>query len=1239
MAAAALFAVLAGAPSLHAQSDVIRGRILAPDNQPIERATVTVTSIAGNISRTARTDKNGRYQIAFPGDEGDYFVNVAALGFAAKRFEIKRTADQEILVADAKLSTAAAQLDAVKVKAARDKPVRDDAKADLSGTERTINSANVPVDQLGDLAALAASLPGVQLVPSADGGPAGFSVLGLTPDQNATTLNGLNFGGSNIPRDANVSTSLVTTPYDVSRGNFSGGLLNIRTGRASNFIIRTSSANIDAPAMQWTDAAARALGQQYANVSVSGLFAGPIQTDKSFYNFAYQVGRRQSDLQSLLNTDALGLQTAGLAQDSVTRLLQILGHDHIPQSVAGIPNNRYNDQALVLGSFDFTPPSSTTGQAFNLTYSGSVLRSTAATATPTDLPEHSGDRVNWNAGLQGRHTNYFGFGVLSETSVGINESRNYGTPYADLPSGSVRVVSTFADGTPSVANIGFGGSPFMSTSVTTTSGSLSNQLSWFTEDNRHRIKFTTELRRDSYAQDLTTNQLGSFSYNSLSDLDAGLPATFTRQLSPRKRSESEYIGGLSLGDSYKPSTDLQVQYGVRVDGNRFNSDPALNPDVLRLFTMPNDHVPNRLYASPRVGFSWTYGDAPQVAGFDGGVRGPRAVVRGGIGVFQSTPSAASIGAAMDNTGLASAVQQLACVGSAVPSPSWSSYATSEGNIPVQCADGTTGTVFSSSAPNVTMFDQHFSAPRALRSNLQWNGPVLGNRFGTTIEATYSLNMNQASTEDLNFNPVERFALSNEGDRPVYAQAAGIVPTTGAISSTEARVSSSYNHVSDLRSDMKSEARQISVSLQPTTFNTSLTWGLAYVYANTREMYRGFSSTAGNPLDVAWSRSGFDSRHQIQYRFTYNAMDWVRLSWNGSIRSGSPYTPVVGTDINGDGYANDRAFIFDPSKTADTAVANGIRSLLANGSSSAKDCLLRQLGQLAGRNSCESPWFTTASLALSFNPIKVRMPQRANLSFQISNPLGAADMILHGNNLHGWGQSPIPSSQLLFVRGFDQTTQRYEYVVNERFGATSVNQTASRTPVTLTTRLNFDVGPTRERQMLTQMLDRGRSIGGQKMPEIILKAYGSVGITNPLAAILRQADTLELTSQQADSMAVLNRWFTLKQDSVLTPLSKYLAALPDVYDQGEAYFRYKQAREASIDALILIAPTVRSLLTDDQFRKLPTYITPFLDRRYLSSVRSGTAGTGLGMIMGPGGGMAIPAGAGGGAQVQMIIKSP
>src|SRR6476620_2350123 len=340
-----------------AQVDVIRGQVLGPDGQPLENTKVTATSLSGNVNRTARTDKNGRYTITFPGGEGDYFVEFSALGYGARRFEVKRTADQEILVADARLQSAAGRLDTVRVAGQRDRPERNDYTPDIGGSERPVDNSAVAADQQGDIAAMAASLPGVTLVPGQDGDPSGFSVLGLSPDQNNTTLNGMNFSGSNLPRDANVQSSLVTTPYDVSRGGFSGAQFQIRGRPGSNYVMRTMSLNVDAPQLQWTDPAARSLGQQYSNLSLGGLFAGPIRPDASFYNFAYQLGRRSNDLRSPLNTNAIGLQTSGIAPDSVARLLAILQQLGIPLVTGSVPSVKLGAQGSVYGSFDFAPQS------------------------------------------------------------------------------------------------------------------------------------------------------------------------------------------------------------------------------------------------------------------------------------------------------------------------------------------------------------------------------------------------------------------------------------------------------------------------------------------------------------------------------------------------------------------------------------------------------------------------------------------------------------------------------------------------------------------------------------------------------------------------------------------------------------------------------------------------------------------------------------------------------------------
>ncbi len=302
-------------------ADVIRGRVIAADSSAIPNATVTVTTISGGVNRSAKTDRNGRFTITFPNGDGDYLVKFVALGYAPKQYELKRAADEDILVANATLGSATNQLDAVHVTAPRDKATRNDVTPDIGGTEKTINTGNLTADQLGDLAAMAASIPGVNYVAGANGDPSGFSVLGLTPDQNSSTLNGMNSGASNLPRDAQTISTVVISPYDVARGGFSAGQQATRLRSGTNFINQGSSLLVEAPPLELTTASARALGQQYTNLSLGGQASGPISIDKAFYNFSYQLGQRSSDLaRTPLNTQTrLASSTAGILADDRLR--------------------------------------------------------------------------------------------------------------------------------------------------------------------------------------------------------------------------------------------------------------------------------------------------------------------------------------------------------------------------------------------------------------------------------------------------------------------------------------------------------------------------------------------------------------------------------------------------------------------------------------------------------------------------------------------------------------------------------------------------------------------------------------------------------------------------------------------------------------------------------------------------------------------------------------------------------
>src|SRR4029078_965693 len=107
-------------------------------------------------------------------------------------------------------------------------------------------------------------------------------------------------------------------------------------------------------------------------------------------------------------------------------------------------------------------------------------------------------------------------------------------------------------------------------------------------------------------------------------------------------------------------------------------------------------------------------------------------------------------------------------------------------------------------------------------------------------------------------------------------------------------------------------------------------------------------------------------------------------------------------------------------------------------------------------------------------------RRLMISVSALNPLAGIDELLHGSdNLHGWGQPNRADPTLLYVRGFDQQTNRFIYQVNERFGDNTASRSAIRVPFQLAVQARIQVGPDRQRELLEGMvrgINPGR--GGQ-----------------------------------------------------------------------------------------------------------------------------------------------------------------
>ena len=334
--------------------------------------------------------------------------------------------------------------------------------------------------------------------------------------------------------------------------------------------------------------------------------------------------------------------------------------------------------------------------------------------------------------------------------------------------------------------------------------------------------------------------------------------------------------------------------------------------------------------------------------------------------------------------------------------------------------------------------------------------------------------------------------------------------------------------------------------------------------------------------------------------------------------------MIAGNINGDGYNQDRAFIYNPASVQDSTLKAGMQQLLATAPASVRGCLQQQLGQIAGRNSCEGPWYATMNARISLVSQALHLPERATISLSLANPLTGIDALVHGpNNLRGWGAPQALDPTLLYVRGFNYNsatnTGSFLYTVNPRFGASRSSSTALLAPVQLTLDVRYDVGPERERQQLALSLRTGRTTKGQKLAADAIKLRYERQYPNPFEQILQQADTLGLSNDAADSIAALNKSYSRVIDSIWTPVSKYLADLPEKYDLDEAYDKVRAAENKSIDEIAIYGPAAKPLLTDAQLRMLPNFIAIFLDPNAVRAVRPGQAGGGRGGLFGPGGG--------------------
>ncbi|HMN10143.1 MAG TPA: carboxypeptidase regulatory-like domain-containing protein, partial [Gemmatimonadaceae bacterium] len=438
-----------------ATTDIITGTVTRAEvNTPIEAANIEVMSIETNVTRRVRTNAQGRFTVLFPDGGGQYRVTARALGLAPATVMVARQADEDRLVVNIKMTTNPTVLAAVTVQARQNVPREGDRPAPGS-VERAMNTdqaARLPIDA-SDLTQLALTAPGVVSITGSDSTAAGFSVAGQAPTANNITLDGLSFGSAQVPQEAVRTSRVITSGYDVARGQFSGGQIASTTRSGTNtpqgnftYSLRDRSLAVEG---EEASPASQGFNQNQLSLGVGG----PIVKDKLFVFGALQLRRREDVIPNLGNADATTLSRFGVAPDSVARFFDLASAAGIaPRGI--LANDRTGDNVSGIVRFDYLTDG---GQSLSIRGDYNYSNSDPTRIGTLSLPQTGGDSRNWGGGMAATLTSNIGGRFLNELKVYGAVSKNAGNPFLTLPFGRVQVSSDLGGGETGVSSLTFGG--------------------------------------------------------------------------------------------------------------------------------------------------------------------------------------------------------------------------------------------------------------------------------------------------------------------------------------------------------------------------------------------------------------------------------------------------------------------------------------------------------------------------------------------------------------------------------------------------------------------------------------------------------------------------------------------------------------------------------------------------------------------------------------------------------------
>jgi carboxypeptidase family protein len=943
------FAVIAGGSlRLSAQTTTgsIGGRVTITGGQGVPAVQVQIVNTETGSNVAANTRGDGSYLI--PGLEvGErYRVSIRRIGYAPQTVQPVRVTLGQTTPVNFTLTEQAAVLEAVTVSAA--------AQGALIAPSQKGSQTTVSDTLLRKLPTLNRNFTDfVQLTPQVSTSGPGLSGGGVNNRYNNIQIDGATekdlfglgstgqpggqAGGKSIGLESVKEYQVMLAPYDVRVGNFAGVSINAVTKSGTNDINgsvytywRNRSMERDQPYLT-----------AFKQLQYGAAIGGPIVKDKVFFfvNPEWQTQGKPASGPAL--GDANTKVTPDLVK-SFTDALSARGMTNLGD--AGRVNNQ-NPLTNFFGRLDFALPWNSTlvlrdnyAHAEQQVFSRGASGATPAFGLTSNLYQFTSDK---NAPVAQLRTN-FANGAYNEVIVAYTRIRDKrATPGTLQPQ-----ITTFVNGTAQLI-------------AGTEQSSQANQLDQdiFEVTDNYTIPIGSSNRltiggqgqwykvRNLFGQNL----VGAWTFGSLDSLQAGTPRQYQVGVPVTGDGAVRFRAGQFAGyvqDDWTATPNFNMSFGVRFDDPVFFSKPPSNPTVLTQFNRNTAEVPtSNLQISPRVGFNWNVNG-------DG-----RNQLRGGVGVFQSSPAYVWLGNSFQNSGGVSGFASLNC-SNPTTAPAFTSAAISAP--PSECRNGVRATAGS----EVDLLNRDLNFPQTVRGNLAFDHD-LGHGFVGSFEGMYTKAINSLFYYNLALQDAP-IGTGLDG-RSLYGTAPGspTLKVTGR------------NAVYDVINESKDYSYSLTGQIQK-RFTQNLGGSIAYTYTQAYSIQDLTSSTAGSQYrfgrvysgsqkDTPLAHSSFETPHRIVSDVSYTLPSNTSLSVIYTGQSGLHYAYVSSSDLNGDAQNNNDP-IYVPTGRSDpkfptfvnftsggTTYTPDQQATAFDSFISSNDCLSSQRGKIMGRNTCSTPW--------------------------------------------------------------------------------------------------------------------------------------------------------------------------------------------------------------------------------------------------------------------------------------------